>query len=145
MRRPVVLTLANPARAAVLAEVAIRIAAARQTGGVLLHIAAVRDRDQPPPDTEPTAWPALAAALEVVRQAHLPVGWIVRSAEEIGQAIRETAAELHACLVILGWRGTSPQQSASLAAVLEDPLCDVAAVALQAGSSRPRNASSIAP
>ena len=55
-------------------------------------------------------------------------GWIVRAAEDVGQAIRQTAAELHAGLIIVGWRGTDPEQSASLAAVLEDPLCDVAMV-----------------
>lgn len=122
------LPVSNPARAATLAEVAVRIAAARQTGVVLLYVAAAHSSDQPAPEAEPTAWPALAAALTVARQAGVPVGWIVRAAADVGQAIRATAAELHASLVILGWRGTNPQQSASLAAVLEDPLCDVAVV-----------------
>jgi uncharacterized hydrophobic protein (TIGR00271 family) len=128
LRRPVLLSLANPARAAALAEVAVRIATTRQTGVVILHIASARDLDQPLPVTEPTAWPALAAALDLVRQAGLLTGWIVRVAEDVGRAIRQTAAELHACLIILGWHGASPHRSASLAAVLEDPLCDVAVV-----------------
>ncbi len=128
VKGPVLLPVSNPARAATLAEVAVRIAAARQTGVVLLYVAAARRPDQPAPVAEPTAWPALAAALTVARQAGVPVGWIVRMAADVGQAIRATAAELHASLVILGWRGTNPQQSASLAAVLEDPLCDVAVV-----------------
>ena len=128
LRRPVLLTLANPARAAALAEVAVRIAAARQTGVVILHVVSARDPNQPLPITEPAAWPALAAALKVVRQAGLLTGWIVRAAEDVGQAIRQTAAELHAGLILVGWRGTDPEQSASLAAVLEDPRCDVAMV-----------------
>ncbi len=128
VKGPVLLPVSNPARAATLAEVAVRIAAARQTGVVLLSVAAAHRPDQPAPEAEPTAYPALAAALTVARQAGVPVGWIVRTAADVGQAIRATAAELHASLVILGWRGTNPQQSASLAAVLEDPLCDVAVV-----------------
>ncbi len=128
MRRPVVLTLANPARAAALAEVAVRIAAARQTGVVLLHIVPTRETEQPLPIKEPTAWPALAAALAVVREAGALAGWIVRAAEDVGQAIRQTTAELNASLVVMGWRGSNLQQSASLAAVLEDPLSDVAVV-----------------
>lgn len=128
LRRPVVLSLANPARAAALAEVAARIASARQTGVVLLHVTRARAPEQPPPVTGPAALPALAAALDVLRQSGVRAGWIVRTAEDVGQAIRETASELRAGLVILGWRGTDPQYSASLAAVLEDPLCDVAVV-----------------
>lgn len=128
MRRPVLLTLANPAHAAVLAVVAVRIAAARRTGVVLLHVVSGHASSQAAQPIEPTSWPVLAAALEIVHQAGAPSGWIVRTAENVGQAIRQTAAELHAGLVIMGWRGTSPQQSASLAAVLEDPLCDVAVV-----------------
>lgn len=127
-RRPVLLTVANPERAAALAEVAVRVAAARQTGVVILHMASTPAPDQPPPASDPAAWPALAAALNVVREADVLAGWIVRVAEDVGQTIRQTAAELHACLIVLGWRGTNPQQSASLAAVLEDPICDVAVV-----------------
>lgn len=128
VKRPVLLPVSHPARAATLAEVAARIATARQTGVVLLYVAAASGPGQPSPETEPTAWPALAVALAVVRQADVPAGWIVRTAEDVGQAIRATAADLHAGLIILGWRGTNPHQSASLAAVLEDPLCDVAVV-----------------
>ncbi len=128
VKRPVLLSVANPARAATLAEVAARIAAARRTGVVILYVAAARGPDQPAPETDPAAWPALAAALEVVRQAAVPAGWIVRTAKDVGHAIRAAAVELHASLVILGWRGTNPQHSTSLAAVLEDPLCDVVVV-----------------
>ena len=128
LQRPVLLTLANPARAAALAEVAVRIATARQTGVVILHIAPARAPHQPLPVAEPTAWPALAAALDVVRESGVLTGWIVRSSENVGQAIRQTAAELHASLIVVGWRGTDPEHSASLAAVLEDPLCDVAVI-----------------
>lgn len=128
MRRPVVLTVTNPATAAILASVAARIAAARQTGVALLHVSPTRTPAAAAPDTEPTSWPALAAALTATRQTGAAVGWIVRMADDVGQAIRETAAELNAALVILGWRGASPQHSASLAAVLEDPIFDVAIV-----------------
>ena len=128
LRRPVLLTVANPKRAAALAEVAMRFAAARQTGVVLLHITSAREPDQALPVGDPAAWPALAVALNVLREAGVLTGWIVRIAEDKGRAIRQTAAELHASLIVLGYRGSNPQQSASLAAVLEDPICDVAMV-----------------
>ena len=128
LRQPVMLTLANPARAAALAEVAVRIAAARQTGVVILHVVSARGPNQPLPVTEPAAWPALAAALDEVRESGVLTGWIVRSSENVGQAIRQTAAELHASLIVVGWRGTDLEHSASLASVLEDPLCDVAVI-----------------
>jgi chloride channel protein, CIC family len=134
MRRPVVLAVANPARAAAMAEVAVRIAAARHTGVVVLHVAAAGVRDQPQPLADPTDWPEVVTAVEVVRQAGILTGWVVWIAADAGQAIRRAASELGASLIILGWRGTSLHQSASLAAVLEDPLCDVAVVDARASA-----------
>ncbi len=145
LRRPVLLTLANPAHAAALTEIAARIAAARQTAVVLLHIVRPRAADQPQPTGDPTAWPALAAGLAVMRQAGGTVGWIVRTGDDVGRAIRETAADLRASLIILGWRGTDPQRSASLAEVLEDPLCDVAVVSTGTHRTSRRILASIGP
>ncbi len=108
---------------------AARLAAARQTGVVVLFVAAAdQGAARPVQAADTAAWPALSMALAALAQDGVLTGWIVRVAEDVGQAIRQTAAELHASLVILGWRGMSPHQSASLAAVLEDPLCDVAVV-----------------
>ncbi len=126
--RPVLLTVANPARAAGLAEVASRIAQSRRTGLIVLVIARPRQNVEVEPPTSPSEWPALAAALEEARRAGVPLGWVVRAADDVGKAIRLTAAALGASLVVLGWRGTDPKHSASLSGVLEDPICDVAVV-----------------
>jgi len=128
LRRPVVLSVANPARATALAEIAVRVAAARQTGVVFLHVVRNRSPELPQTTVEPAAWPVLAAAVDVARQANVLAGWIVCHGDDVGKAIRHTASEMSASLIILGWRGTNPEQSASLAAVLEDPLCDVAII-----------------
>jgi uncharacterized hydrophobic protein (TIGR00271 family) len=128
LRRPVLLALANPERAAALAEVTARLASARHSGVVLLHVAAADSLNEAEPVKEPTPWPAVATARAVLRQAGILTGWVIWDAKDPGRAIRQTAADLHASLVILGWRGTNPQKSTSLAAVLEDPLCDVAVV-----------------
>ncbi len=144
--RPVLLTVANPARAAGLAEVAARIAQARRTGLVILAVVKRRESTedeaheltQAERDTDPSSWPALSAALEEARRSGVPAGWVVRAADDVGKAIRSTAAALNASLVILGWRGTDPKRSTSLSGVLEDPICDVAVVSRPAPGSLER-------
>jgi uncharacterized hydrophobic protein (TIGR00271 family) len=132
MRRPLILAVANPDRAEALAEVAARIAVARQNEVVILHVVGAGTQGQPRPLPDPANWPAVLTALTVLRQAGVLTGWIVWTAADAGQAIRRTASILHASLIILGWRGTSPHKSASLAGVLEGPICDVAVVSARA-------------
>lgn len=128
LRKPVLLTVANPARAAALALIASRIAGARKTGLVVLYVAPNGDVDKPAAPTGSESWPALTTALEAAGDSGVPTGWVVRAADDVGKAIRATASDLGASLAVMGWRGTEPERSASLAGVLEDPLCDVAVV-----------------
>ncbi len=101
----------------------------------MLHV--VRPGRQHPEESEspaddPSAWPAVHVALDVLQNAGVSSTWLVREAENIGRAIRETASELHSSLIILGWRGRREADGtyldATLKAVLEDPLWDVMVV-----------------
>ena len=144
----ILLTVSNPVRAAGLATLAVRIPTRARprwwfytspwpVAGDAWRSGRPRSpgrecRTRQPDDEhgqDLQTWPALAIAVQVLMQAGVRVSWMVRSATNVGQAIRHTAAELGAQLVILGWRGKQqPDGSyldATLEGVLEDPVCDV--------------------
>jgi len=127
----VLLPVSNPGRAAGLATLAGRIALARGVQVVILYILRSGRQPRPLPEAtqDPHAWPALGIALDVLEQAGVPVSWLVRTADDVGQVIRQTASKLQAQLIILGWRGKTQADgtylNATLEAVLEDPVSDV--------------------
>lgn len=129
----VLVSVSNPTRVGALMSLAIRLAAARKAEIVILYVAPTDHALDPSdlPDDREVA-PALAAARALLQQAGVAAGWVVRAADDVGRAIRQTASEVGARLVILGWRGKSQASAnhlnATLANVLQDPLCDVIVV-----------------
>jgi uncharacterized hydrophobic protein (TIGR00271 family) len=129
------LAVSNPRRVTGLATLAARMARCWDGQVVVLHVVRPGRPPSGPSETPPESrgpWPAVGIALDVLEQAGVPAAWLVREAEDAGQAIRETASELRARLIILGWRGVREADGtyldATLKAVLEDPLWDVMVV-----------------
>lgn len=131
--RWIVLSVANPARAAGLAAVAAGLAASRQVGVLVVNVQRptinnVAQRS----GVDPDAWPAVAIALEGVRQRGVPVGWLVCASADVGRTVRRVAAEVRTSLIVLGWRGGARPDgeilNATLKDVLQDPVADVVVV-----------------
>ena len=141
--RWIVLSVANPARAAGLAAVAAGLASSRQVGVLIVTVQPPRtisltQRD----DVDPSAWPALAVAVQDVRQRGVPVGWLVCASADVGQTIRRVALDVRASLIVLGWRGGAQTDgevlNATLKDVLQDPVADVVVVGGRVPSSLSR-------
>lgn len=141
--RWIVLSVANPARAAGLAAVAAGLASSRQVGVLIVTV-------QPPrtislaqyDDVGPSAWPALAIAVQGVRQRGVPVGWLVCASADVGRTVRRVALDVRASLIVLGWRGGAQTDgevlNAILKDVLQDPVADVVVVGGRVPSSLSR-------
>ncbi len=136
----ILLSVANPGRAAGLAAFTAALAAALRRPVLVLNIQ--RAAGTAPHETEPddpAQWPALAKALDTLQQAGVETGWLVCQASDVGRAIRAVATEAHANTIVLGWHGRlrtadGTISNATLKHVLQDPLADVVVV----GGSTPR-------
>ncbi|WP_423226599.1 DUF389 domain-containing protein [Candidatus Amarolinea aalborgensis] len=130
----ILLPVSNPSRAASLAATAARIALARSAPVIVLTIVLPTDPSLARLEGETGAdmQPALQTALVVLHAAGVSARSMVRVADDVGVAIRQTIRELGSQLIVLGWRGEAQPDgnylNAALAAVLEDPICDVVIV-----------------
>ena len=136
----ILLSVANPGRAAGLAAFTGALASALNRPVVVLNVQRVSGNA--PNETasdDPNRWPALAEALEVLDEASIETGWLVCQANDVGWAIREIAAQARANTIVLGWHGRlrtadGTVSNAMLKHVLQDPLADVVVV----GGSTPQ-------
>lgn len=130
----ILLSVANPGRAAGLATFAAALASAQRRPVLLLHIQRGADDDTSAVAQDaPGQWPALAQALEVLEHAGVAAGWFVCRASNVGRAIRAVAAQARANTIVLGWHGRlrtadGTIANATLKHVLQDPLADVVVV-----------------
>ncbi len=130
----ILLSVANPGRAAGLAAFTATLASALARPVLVLNVQ--RSTGNEPgglaPD-DPSRWPALVKALEVLEQAGRETGWLVCQANDVGRAIRAVAAQARANTIVLGWHGKmggadGAVSNAMLKHVLQDPLADVVVV-----------------
>ncbi len=136
----ILLSVANPGRAAGLAAFTAALASALNRPVLLLNVqrgAGPTPQESAPDD--PNRWPALAIALDTLDQARIEKGWLVCQAGDVGRAIREVAARAHANTIVLGWHGLlrtadGTVANATLKHVLQNPLADVVVV----GGATPR-------
>lgn len=131
--RWIVLSAANPARAAGLAAVAAGLASSRRLGVLVVTVVPPSIVSLPQhDDIDPSAWPAVAVALEGVCQRGVPAGWLVCASADVGRTVRSIAAEVRASVIVLGWRGGARSDgevlNATLKEVLQDPVADVVVV-----------------
>jgi uncharacterized hydrophobic protein (TIGR00271 family) len=136
----VLLSVANPGRAAGLAAFTAALASALNRPVLVLNVQRVTDKTpiETAPD-DPAQWPALAKALDTLDAAGVETGWLVCQAGDVGRAIRAVAAQARANTIVLGWHGRmrtadGAVSNATLQHVLQDPLADVVVV----GGSTPQ-------
>ena len=136
----ILLSVANPGRAAGLAAFTAALASALSRPVLVLNVQRVTGNapNETAPD-DPAQWPALARALDTLDEAGIQTGWLVCQAGDVGRAIREIGAQARANTVVLGWHGRlrtadGTIANATLKHVLQDPLTDVVVV----GGSTPR-------
>jgi uncharacterized hydrophobic protein (TIGR00271 family) len=130
----ILLSVANPGRAAGLAAFTAALAAALARPVLVMNVQ--RAGSAAPAASEPAGvarWPALAKALDTLEQAGIETGWLVCQAGDVGRAIREVAAQARANTIVLGWHGRlrtadGTIANATLKHVLQDPLADVVVV-----------------
>ncbi len=130
----ILLSVANPGRAAGLAAFTAALASALNRPVLVFNVQHVIDSEpaRPTPD-DPAHWPALVKALEVLEHAGVATGWFVCQASDVGRAIRDVAAQARANTIVLGWHGRlrtadGTIANATLKHVLQDPLADVVVV-----------------
>ncbi len=130
----ILLSVANPGRAAGLAAFTAALASAQSRPVLVLNVQRITGiKPSSPKIDDPAQWPALAKALDVLEQAGVATGWLVCQANDVGWAIRDVAAQAHANTIVLGWHGKmggtdGTVSNAMLKHVLQDPLADVAVV-----------------
>jgi uncharacterized hydrophobic protein (TIGR00271 family) len=130
----ILLSVANPGRAAGLAAFTAALAAALTRPVLVMNVQ--RASSAAPTASEPAGvarWPALAKALDTLDHAGIETGWLVCQAGDVGWAIREVAAQARANTIVLGWHGRlrtadGTVSNATLKHVLQDPLADVVVV-----------------
>ena len=122
----VLLPVSHPESAEGLATLAAELAASQGGEVIVLHIirqSAARELGRR------ADWPVLDRAVGVIEANGVPVNYLIRMGEGIGQTIRRAAVETRADLLILGWRGSvalaDQKRAVVLDAVLENPPCDV--------------------
>lgn len=136
----ILLSVANPGRAAGLAAFTAALASALRRPVLVLNVQrATGDAPQETAPDDPAAWPALAKALDTLSEAGIETGWLVCQAGDVGRAIRAVAAQVRANTIVLGWHGRlrtadGTVANVTLKHVLQDPLADVVVV----GGATPR-------
>ncbi len=74
-------------------------------------------------------------AVKELREEGIDASLLVKRAQNKAGAIREVAEELHANLLVMGWKGKSIPRT--LDSIMSDPVCDVAVVHLLEQGSAP--------
>lgn len=127
----VLMPVANPDSLTTLIQPAIRAAKANSGKITLLHIITV---PAPTPLSPAYEYADLSAdlrdqAVSMVRDAGVPVEFVIRVARSVADAIIDTVHEKRADLLLMGWRGQSSQANTMLGnnidKVIEQVGCDV--------------------
>ncbi len=143
----VILPVANPLHAARLARFAAAVAAHWNGEVIVLYVtrgAAGRPGDMislsDGAQSGPSRWQAVKTAMDAARSVGVPVGYVIREADNVGRGIRREARRQNADLIVMGWRGGPASEGegegkgegkrldATLDAVLEDPPSEVMVV-----------------
>lgn len=126
----IVLSVANPARAAGLAKFTAQLAQSTHQPIHLISIVRPLEKDGSPHDT--TRWPALDTARATLQEMGLSVEWVICEADDIGRGIRQIADQIKASVIVLGWHGKARADgvvtNAVLKNLLQDPSADVVVV-----------------
>jgi uncharacterized hydrophobic protein (TIGR00271 family) len=128
----VLLPVANPEHVEQLASLAVALAQANGGQVLALHV-------QSDPSAVEQVPPVLERAEQIVAEAGIPVRAIVKAARDAVSGILETAREIEADAIVLGWRPSQqPPRTrerllgSTLDRLLADPPCDV--LILRAGT-----------
>lgn len=132
----ILVPVANPANVPGLAACAKDLAKGLDGEIIFLHVVRVPEAT---PLGEGARYVADARPLfqvaERVVHGEVPMHSIVRIGHNVGEAIRSTAEEKGASLLLIGWRGdrtvTEMLLGATLGSVVENPPCDVAVLKLK--------------
>jgi uncharacterized hydrophobic protein (TIGR00271 family) len=130
----ILLSVANPGRAAGLAVFTAALARAQRRPVLVLNVQRPTGDDvSPAANGDPGRWPAVKTAVDRLVEADVTAAWLVCQAGDIGRAIRAVADQVNAATIVLGWHGKMRNadgtvSNAMLRHVLQDPLADVVVI-----------------